>query len=57
MLCLLPIFVSGCLQNGGVRDFCLVAEPITVSDDDHITDETAKLILKHDEKGAELCGW
>lgn len=52
----LLILLLSC-SGGGGGSFCLTARPIYVSGTDHISAETARLILAHNETGARLCGW
>ena len=51
---LIPL--AGCSSHGA-GPFCRIAEPITVTELDRLTPETARAILAHNEIGAELCGW
>ena len=57
------MFVSACATAGpetvatNEGEFCLIAEPIYVSVEDELTGETARAILRHNEMGAEMCGW
>jgi hypothetical protein len=36
---------------------CTAWQPIRVSPNDILTDQTARAILSHDETGERLCGW
>jgi hypothetical protein len=38
-------------------DFCATAQPIYISKNDIITDQTANAILAHNLTGRKLCGW
>ena len=55
------MFVSACGTGGretvATNELCLVSEPIYVSVEDDLTTETARAILRHNEMGAEMCGW
>lgn len=64
----LPAILSliGCTINGPsnvpppqpvISDFCLNAEPIFFDPADRLTRATERKIIKHNEKGARLCGW
>lgn len=57
MLCLLPIFASallaGCVTSG---NYCDVAGEIKLSRNDVLTDESARIIDKEQEKFAQFCG-
>jgi hypothetical protein len=50
------MLLSACATTGQ-DSFCLVAKPIYVSRSDQLDISTQREILKHNEKGAELCGW
>lgn len=55
---LLPtLLLAGCATTGAVTNGCEWAKPIYVSQDDVLTDGTAKQILTHDETGRVICGW
>lgn len=54
------VLLTGCATQGSIGpspEFCAAAHPITIADDDDITDETAKQIENHDLTGAKWCGW
>ena len=54
--CLASLILSaGCATVGG--DLCRVSQPILISEEDHLTMETARQILVHNETGERLCGW
>lgn len=38
-------------------EFCMVSNPIFISQHDVLTDGTARQILTHNELGARLCDW
>lgn len=54
---LTTLLLSGCATVGPATDQCDWAKPIYVSQDDVLTDGTAKQILTHDETGKAICGW
>lgn len=54
---LLLLSATGCAHGGNVTDGCLGWQPIYVSRDDDLTDETARQILAHNEVGEQRCGW
>lgn len=51
------MLLSAC-STSGADSFCLVAKPIIVDRArDSLTVSTARQILTHNERGAEICGW
>ena len=59
-LLVLPMIalISGCAMLGQETDLgCTWSKPIYISRDDHLTIDTARQILAHNEIGAERCGW
>lgn len=58
MLCLLPIFASallaGCVTSK--TEYCDVAGEIKLSRNDVLTDESARIIDKEQEKFSKFCG-
>lgn len=58
LIVLVGILLSACETVGRVTDsLCVVSDPIYISNDDILTEQTARQILTHNEVGAELCGW
>ena len=57
LLLLTTLLLSGCATTGAVTNGCEWAKPIYVSQEDVLTDGTAKQILTHDETGKQVCGW
>lgn len=57
LLLLTALLLSGCATSGVGTDQCDWVKPIYVSNDDVLTDGTAKQILTHDETGKAICGW
>ena len=58
LMLLAMLSLIACAQNGPVSDtFCLNAKPIFFDPADRLTRKTENDIIKHNEKGAELCGW
>lgn len=55
-LCLMTPFLTACATSGQ-NNYCQLARPIYLDKKDSLTINTQREILKHDEKGAELCGW
>lgn len=51
------LLLAGCATTGPATNGCEWAKPIYVSQDDVLTDGTAKQILSHDETGKAICGW
>lgn len=50
--------VSGCAEKiNTAPSFCTVGRAIYISEEDKLSDETARQILYHDELGERLCGW
>ncbi|KEP94111.1 hypothetical protein GJ36_05000 [Pasteurella multocida] len=58
-LMFMSVFVlTGCVNNYTSQVlFCDIAEPILISGNDTLTDETAREILKHNLVGRRLCRW
>ena len=58
MLVMSLILLSGCATSGVVTDTgCLVFKPIYVSQQDELTEGTARQVLRHNETGRAVCGW
>ena len=55
MLAWLAVSLAGCGIKIGVD--CDWAAPIRPSRADHLTSDTRRQILAHNETGAKLCGW
>lgn len=55
MLIATLILLGGCVVNGS-GSLCDDA-PIFVAPDDRLTSETARQVLRHNERGRALCGW
>ncbi len=51
--------IAGCnlLPVRTVHDYCQIARPLLVSQQDILTDGTAKQILSANETGAKVCHW
>jgi hypothetical protein len=48
--------VSACAKNGHVKnDYCFIARPIYLSDDDLVTKQTEIEILQHNEVWEHVC--
>lgn len=56
-MCLPILLLAGCATTGAGINGCDWAKPIYVSNDDVLTDGTAKQVLTHDETGKAICGW
>ncbi|EEP0032563.1 TPA: hypothetical protein M4731_003467 [Salmonella enterica] len=59
LLFIASCMISGCViktQTSGVL-FCDVANPIYVSNEDLMTEETERQILTHNMVGERLCQW
>lgn len=56
-MCLPALLLAGCATTGAGINGCDWAKPIYVSQDDVLTDGTARQILTHDETGKAICGW
>ncbi|MLS74678.1 hypothetical protein DRL95_17405 [Salmonella enterica subsp. enterica] len=59
LLFIASCMISGCViktQTSGVL-FCDAANPIYVSNDDFMTEETEREILFHNTMGERLCNW
>jgi len=55
---LMLLAASGCATSGPSADtFCRIARPIPFQTGDRLTPVTEDRILRHNEKGAALCGW
>lgn len=57
---MLPALLSlaSCAENGPApNSFCDVAKPIYFDWADKVTPRTELAIIKHNEKGAAICGW
>lgn len=54
---LMAVLAAGCATSGPATNGCEWAKPIYVSQDDALTDGTAKQILQHDLTGKAICGW
>ena len=52
---ILAALVAGCTTAKG--SFCDIADPIRPANVDVLTDAEVAAILKHNERGAALCGW
>ena len=57
MLALLRLLASCATTGLETKTACEIFQPIYVSKNDKLTDESAKVILRHDLLGAKLCGW
>ena len=51
--------LSGCASDPVVLapSFCAVGAAIYIGEEDVLTDETARQILRYNEAGAKLCDW
>ena len=50
------MLLTSCLTNGNaVTDSCSLIEPILISDEDRLTNSTARQILIHNEAWEQLC--
>lgn len=58
-LLMLALVCAGCAapQVRTVTDYCTPWRAIYSSQQDVLTDVTARAILAHDQTGAKLCGW
>lgn len=54
MVCLM-LMLGACSTNGAGTDICSIMEPILISKDDILTDETARQILIHNEFYDRVC--
>ena len=56
---LISSVLSGCASDPVVLapSFCAVGSVIYIGEEDVLTDETARRILRHNETGAKLCDW
>lgn len=52
----LALIIPACAPSPAPTE-CAWAQPILVSRDDVMTEETARQILTHNETGARVCGW
>lgn len=54
-----PLLLAGCATGPATEpnNGCEWLKPIYPSQDDVLTDGTARQILDHDEAGAQICGW
>ena len=53
---LLVVLLTGCAnQSGIVTSHCLIDQPITIGNDDVLTDETAHQIEVHNEIWERVC--
>lgn len=57
MLALLRLLASCATTGLETKTACEVFQPIYVSKNDRLTDDSAKEILRHNLLGAKLCGW
>jgi predicted small lipoprotein YifL len=59
LILLALMVVAACGTDGPrvVHDFCLLSGPILFRPEDRLTEQTEADIIKHNEKGAEICGW
>ena len=57
MTVLTMLSVSACATAGPADTFCDVARPIYFDKADQVSTRTELAIIKHNEKGAALCGW
>ena len=48
---------ASCATGGPATDGCEWTAPILISQDDDLTDGTARQVLAHNEAGARVCGW
>ena len=54
--CLMVLLASGCATSGaGIKPGCEWARPIYVSNQDELTDGTARQILEHNEAWERVC--
>lgn len=56
MLSLLVLLLNGCESISGTKSYCSVAEIITVSKDDVLTEQTTKELLIHNVTYDAICG-
>lgn len=54
MACLMMMLLNGCAVTGH-GSYCDIANPIYISDDDHLTNDTARAILSNNETWRKLC--
>jgi ABC-type enterobactin transport system permease subunit len=55
---LATLSLSACVSAGrGPDAFCAASAPIYLDAADVLTKGTLLAVLKHNERGAELCGW
>ena len=55
IVCLTLMSLSACSTSGAGIDICSIMEPILISKDDILTDETARQILVHNEFYSRVC--
>ncbi|QDP65689.1 MAG: hypothetical protein GOVbin707_40 [Prokaryotic dsDNA virus sp.] len=56
MLSLLVLSLNGCESISGTKSYCSVADIITVSKDDVLTEQTTKELLIHNVTYDAICG-
>jgi len=56
---ILPLLLASCATGPATEpnSGCEWLKPIYPSQDDVLTDGTARQILDHDEAGKQICGW
>ena len=58
-VCLTALLLGSCVGSGSETtptDFCQLAAPIWIGNEDELTDETARQILRHNNRYEVLCG-
>lgn len=54
MLCLMALPLMSCSATGG-GDYCLIYKPVFVSDQDRLTDATARQVLENNLVWRRIC--
>jgi hypothetical protein len=54
----MALLLTSCAAIGRANNsYCQIAKPIYISQDDVLSDATAREVLEHNRTGKKICGW